>query len=46
MSKIFISLKKGLEKALAYTEGRLTLKTEFIEIPKPPNESKAEDIIA
>lgn len=44
MSKLFKGLKKGLEEALAYSEGKLTLKCEFIEIPEPPLEYKAKDI--
>lgn len=44
MSKLFKGLKKGLEEALAYTEGKITLKSEFIEIPEPPYEYKAKDI--
>ena len=44
MSKLFKGLKKGLEEALAYTEGKLTLKSELIEIPEPPSEYKASDI--
>jgi putative transcriptional regulator len=44
MSKLFKGLKKGLEEALAYTEGKITLKTECIEIPEPPSEYKASEI--
>lgn len=44
MSKLFKGLKKGLEEALAYSEGKLTLKSEFIEIPEPPKEYKADDV--
>lgn len=32
MSKLFKSLKKGLEEALANAEGKITLKSEVIEI--------------
>lgn len=44
MSKFFKGLKKGLEEALAYTEGKITLKSELIEIPEPPSEYTANDI--
>ena len=44
MSKLFKGLKKGLQEALDYTEGKITLKSEFIEIPEPPKEYKAKDI--
>lgn len=44
MSKLFKSLKKGLEEALAHTEGTITLKSEIIEIPEPPVEYSAKDI--
>lgn len=35
MSKLFKGLKKGLEEALAHSEGKITLKSEIIEIPEP-----------
>ncbi|WP_052436084.1 type II toxin-antitoxin system RelE/ParE family toxin [Neochlamydia sp. EPS4] len=44
MSKLFKGLKKGLEEALAFAERKVTLKSELIEIPEPPNEYKAIDI--
>ena len=44
MSKFYKDIKKGLEEALEYTEGKLTLKSELIEIPEPPVEYKAKDI--
>jgi putative transcriptional regulator len=44
MSKFFKGLKKGLEEALAYTEGKITLKSEWVEIPEPPKQYKAKDI--
>jgi putative transcriptional regulator len=44
MSKLFKGLKKGLEEALAHAEGKITLKSEIIEIPEPPAEYKAKDI--
>lgn len=44
MSRLFKSLKKGLKEALAHTEGKITLKSEFIEIPEPPIQYTAADI--
>lgn len=44
MSKLFKSLKKGLEEALAHAEGKITLKSEVIEIPEPPADYRANDI--
>lgn len=35
MSKFFKKLKEGLEEALGYAEEEVTLKSEFVEIPKP-----------
>ena len=44
MGKFFDDLKGGLEEALAYTQGKITLKSETIEIPDSPAEYKAKDI--
>lgn len=44
MSKFFENLKAGLTETLAYTQGKITLKSETIEIPEAPIEYKAEDI--
>lgn len=44
MSKFFKGLKDGLEEALAYTEGKVTLKSELFEIPEPPIKYKSNDI--
>lgn len=44
MSKLFKGLKKGLEEALAHSKGKITLKSEVIEIPEPPNDYSAADI--
>ena len=38
MGKLFKDLKKGLREALAHKEGKITLKSELIEIPEPPQE--------
>ncbi|MBS4165580.1 hypothetical protein NEOC65_000642 [Neochlamydia sp. AcF65] len=40
MSKLF----EGLEEALAFSERKITLKSDLIVIPEPPNEYKAIDI--
>jgi len=42
--KFFKALKKGLEDAIAYEEGKLKLTAEIIEIPEPPSEYKAKEI--
>ena len=44
MSKLFKGLKKGLKDALAFSERKITLKTELIEIPEPPSDYNADDI--
>ena len=44
MSKLFKALKEGLEEAIAHDQGKIKLKSEFIEIPKPPAKYKAEEI--
>lgn len=44
MSKFFKGLKQGLQDIIDYQDGKLDLRTEFIEIPEPPNEYKAKDI--
>jgi len=36
MSKLFKELKQGLEEMLAHKEGKITLRSEYIEIPEPP----------
>lgn len=43
-NKFFEALKEGLEEVLAHKQGKLTLHSEFIEIPEPPAEYKAKDI--
>lgn len=43
MSKLFKSLKKSLEEALAYAEGKITLKSEIIEISVLPAKCSTED---
>lgn len=43
-SKFFKDLKTGLEDVVAYKKGKLTLRTENIEIPTPPVKYNAKDI--
>lgn len=44
MSKFFKQIKEGLEEALAHKKGKITLRTEIIEIPAPPEEYSAKEI--
>jgi putative transcriptional regulator len=44
MSKFYKGLKEGLEEALLHTQGKITLKSESIEIPEPPKEYSPRDI--
>lgn len=44
MSKLFKKLKEGLEEAIAYREGKITLNSELIELPEPPKNFKAKEI--
>lgn len=43
-SKLFKALKGGFEDILAYKRGKVTLVSEFIEIPEPPANYKAKEI--
>lgn len=43
MSKFFEDLKDGLEEIIEYKKGKLTLRSEIIEIPAPPV-YKAKDV--
>jgi len=36
MSKLFKELKQGFEEMIAHKEGKVTLHSEFIDIPSPP----------
>jgi putative transcriptional regulator len=36
MSKLFDDLKDGLNEMIAYKKGKITLRSEIIEIPEPP----------
>jgi len=44
MGKLAKEIKKGLEEIIAYKEGKITLRTENIEIPEPPKEYKPKEI--
>lgn len=44
MSKLFKALKKGFEEAIAHDQGKLDLRSEFIELPEPPIQYKAREI--
>ena len=44
MGKFFDDLKESLEEVVAYKKGKLTLKSETIEIPNPPSTYNAKDI--
>jgi putative transcriptional regulator len=43
-TKLFKALKKGFKEAIAHDQGKLELRSEFIEIPKPPTHYNAKDI--
>lgn len=44
MTKLFKALKAGFEEAIAHDQGKIDLRTEFIELPTPPMQYKAKDI--
>ena len=44
MSKFFKDLKAGLEDAIAYEQGKLELRSEFVVIPEPPTHYKPKEI--
>ena len=44
MSKFFKDLKESLEDVVAHKKGKLTLRSESIEIPTPPKKYKAKDV--
>ena len=43
-NKFFKDLKTGLEEIIAYKKGKLSLRSELIEIPEPPMHYNAKDI--
>jgi putative transcriptional regulator len=44
MNKFYKSMKKGLQEALDFTEGKLTLKSELIQISEAPKKDKPKQI--
>jgi len=38
MGRLFEDLKKGMQGIIAHKKGKITLKSEYIEIPEPPKE--------
>lgn len=44
MGKLFDDLKEGARDILAYKKGKVTLRSECIEIPEPPLEYTAKEI--
>jgi putative transcriptional regulator len=44
MSKFFEQIKEGLEDVLAHKKGKITLRSEIIEIPEPPEDYTAKEI--
>lgn len=44
MGKLHKDLKKGLEEIIAYKKGKITLKSEMIQIPEPPKEYTPKEI--
>jgi putative transcriptional regulator len=44
MSKMFKKLKKGLEEAIAYEQGKIELRSEDVILPEPPKRYKAREI--
>ncbi|HSW72757.1 MAG TPA: helix-turn-helix domain-containing protein [Chlamydiales bacterium] len=43
-SKLFEGLKESLEEIIAYKKGKITLRSELIDIPEPPEDYKPKDI--
>jgi len=44
MGNIFDDLKEGLEDVLEYKKGKLTLRSEMIQLPEPPAAYSAKDV--
>ena len=44
MGKFFDDIKEGLEEAIAFEQGKTTLRTRLVELPEPPVQYTAEDI--
>ncbi len=44
MSRLFDDLKEGLREMNVYKKGKITLRSEIIEIPAPPTKYKPKDV--
>lgn len=44
MGKFFDDIKEGLEEALAFEQGKTTLRTRLIDLPEPPAKYTSKDI--
>ena len=44
MKKFARDIKEGLEEFIAYKQGKVSLRSELVELPEPPTEYKAKDI--
>jgi len=44
MGKFFDDIKEGLEEAIAFEQGKTTLRTRFVELPQPPAKYTSRDI--
>jgi hypothetical protein len=44
MSSFFDALKEGLDEAVSHKDGKMTLRTNSIELPPPPHNYSAKDI--
>ncbi len=44
MSRLFDDLKEGFNEMIAHKKGKITLRSEIIEIPEPPMAYKAKDV--
>jgi Predicted transcriptional regulator len=44
MGKFYEELEEGFEEIIAYKKGKITLRSEKIEIPEPPKAYRAKDI--
>ena len=44
MSNFFDDIKEGLEEAIAFEQGKTTLRTRLVDLPEPPAKYNADDI--
>ena len=44
MGKFFDDLKEGLEDAISFEKGKVTLRTKSIELPNPPSKYSAKEV--